>query len=486
MRREGKTICNSAIKMGEPPTRGHGIMNGVLVRMMIPCGQTGYNQGEVKRVLIQVVGLNHQSASLAVRERVGLTPDLVESAYKRLHLWPEQQGVVILSTCNRTEIYVAGSVSLSEILGWWESLVGVERGEFSPYLFWYQGDEAVDHLFSVAAGLDSLVIGETQILGQVKDAYLMAHQYNAAGRLHRLFHYALRVGKRAHSETGISHNALSVGHTVVELARKVFGDMTATTALIVGSGEMGTLVARHLAAVKPERILVTNRTMGRAEELARAVGGEAVPYARIPDAIRRADVIVSCTSARGTVIRYQDCREALKGQTQRLRFFFDLAVPRDIDPAVSKLGSGVFLYDMDDVKSIVESNLQQRQREAVKVQRIVREERETLNEELGATEVGPVIRSLREKAEAIRQSELSKALNRLPNLSEKERLVVADTTRVILNKFLNDAMVSMRSWGPDADKALYIQAIRDLFRLNEEQTEDHGSAARSIAVETEL
>ncbi|MCL5970981.1 MAG: glutamyl-tRNA reductase, partial [Firmicutes bacterium] len=242
---------------------------------------------------IQVVGLNHQTAPLDVRERVSLTPDQVRKAYDQYGKVPELAGVTIVSTCNRTEFYVAGSVTLGEILAWWELLTGVDRGDFVDYLYWYQGEEAFRHLFRVAAGLDSMVLGETQILGQVKDAYRLADAYKAVGPLHRLFHYALRVGKRTHSETGISHNALSMGHAVVELAKKVFGDLAPLTALVVGSGEMGTLVGRHLAANSVARIVVANRTRANADQLARELKATAVDFEMLEEIMRQADIIVT-------------------------------------------------------------------------------------------------------------------------------------------------------------------------------------------------
>ncbi|MDA8194106.1 MAG: glutamyl-tRNA reductase [Thermaerobacter sp.] len=430
----------------------------------------------------QVVGLNHTNSPLDIREKVSLPPDLLAEAYDDAHGLVHHQGLVIVSTCHRTEIYVAGAVPLGDVLAWWERVVGVDRGDFSDYLYWYQDDQAVSHLLRVATGLDSMVLGETQILGQIKDAYQIAHGLGKAGRLHRIFDYALRTGKRAHSETGISHNALSMGHAVVELARNVFGDMHNLTALVMGTGDMGTLVARYLASAGLGRLLVTNRTRSKAVALAEKLGGQVIEFGSLEEALRQSDIIVSSTSARGLVLSYEMARSAWRGQGQRLRFLFDMAVPRDIDPRIMSLGAGLFLYDVDDVKTIVRANLAQRQREVTKVERIIREEQDDLTEELGASRVGPVIQRLREKAELIRQTELDKALHRLPNLSEAERTVISETTRLILNKFLNDAMVSMRQWGGDDAKTSYIDAIRDLFQLEDGTTGEFG---RDLAVEGE-
>lgn len=436
---------------------------------------------------LQCVGLNHKQAPVEIREKVGFTPDLLARAYQEVDRIPGQTGVVILSTCNRTELYVAGPAALSDILAYWEVLVGVNRGDFSDYLVWQQNDAAIEHIMRVAAGLDSMVLGEPQILGQVKAAYQLAHAYGAARRLHRIFHYALRLGKRAHSETGISHNALSMGHAVVELTRKVFGDEHPVTALIVGAGEMGALVARYLLDQGVGHLLVANRTYEKSRNLAEKLNAEVLPFENLSDGIRRADVVVSSTSSRQPIITVPMVKEAIRGQSQRLRFFFDLALPRDIAPDVGSLGDGIFLYDLDDVKSVIQANLKQREREVSKVERLIEEEREDLKKELGASEVGLVIRSLREKAETIRQVELAKAMGRLSHLSDEERGVVADTTRLILNKFLNDAMISMRSWGADETKALYIEAVRDLFHLQfeGESNTERQSVTDKVAYENE-
>ncbi len=423
---------------------------------------------------IQVVGINHRDTPVAVRERVAFGPELLDKAYASRDTMRHQDGIVILSTCNRTELYVAGDVPLGDILAWWERLVSVPRGEFSDALFWYEDAQAADHLMRVASGIDSMVLGETQILGQVKDAYQLAQQHEAVGRLHRLFQYGFRAGKRAHSETDIGRNALSLGYAVVELSRKVFGSVDDRSALVIGAGETGRLVSRHLAAQGIGQLAIANRTLSRAQELASEVGGRVVKLHDLAEAVRESDIIVSCTSSPEPIISYALAHEALKGQAHKFRFFFDMAVPRDIDPRVAEIGQSIFLYDIDDVNHVVNANLHKRQQEVQRVERLIDDEVAQFQKEMGASQVGPVIRSLRQKAEAIRQEELEKAMNRLPNLSEEERAVVAETTRLIMNKFLNDAMVSMRSWGADEQKHSYVDAIRELFHLAEE-----GDASRT-------
>ncbi|CAB1128358.1 Glutamyl-tRNA reductase [Candidatus Hydrogenisulfobacillus filiaventi] len=431
---------------------------------------------------IQVVGLNHETAPVEVREVAGFTPDSLRAGLATIGGLPGLEGAVVVSTCNRTEVYTAGEVALADILSWWERTTGTPRGTFSDHLYWYRDTAAIEHLFRVATGLDSMVLGETQILGQVKDAYQAARLAGVAGGLHRVFHHAFAVGKRAHTETGISQNALSVGHAVVELARKVFGELTDTAVLVVGAGETGQLVTRHLVAAGARRITIVNRTAAKARELADELGARAVPWTALGEALRESDIVVSSTSAPEPVITPALMRAATRGQEERFRFLFDLAVPRDIDPAVVRLGRGIFLYDIDDLDSVVEANRQYRRKEAVKVERIIQEETARLQEELGAAEVAPVIRSLRAKAESIRRQELDRVYAKLPGLGERERAVVDEALRLVVNKLLNDPMVSLRRWGQSEEGAVYLAAVSELFRLQPE--DGKAAAARPEAAAT--
>ncbi len=433
------------------------------------------------RVKIQVVGVDYRNAPLAVRERLALGGDLMARAYQSWADIPGQTGVVVLSTCNRTETYFSGDVLLREVQEWWQKLAGLTHAEMLPFLLFRQDGEAVRHLMEVASGIDSMVLGETEILGQVKAAYLAAQQAGRAGNLHRLFQYALRVGKRARSETEIGRNALSFGHVVVELATKVFGTLKDRKALIVGAGETATLVGRHLSAQKMESILVVNRTRERGQRLAAEIGANWAGLDELAPSLRHADVIVSCTSSPTPLITREMVAQALKGRRHPFRFFFDMALPRDIDPEVAHLSQSIFLYDIDDVTAVVEANLNKRQRQIQKVKKMVLDEGRAFMEEMDISRAGSVIQSLREKAESIRQEELDKALHRLPNLSEAERAIVSDTTRLILNKFLNDPMMSIRDWSRDDQKIRYLDAVRELFRLGDDKVEvaPDGGAATS-------
>ena len=417
---------------------------------------------------IQVVGVDYRHAPLAVRERMAMGPELLNKAYASWRAIAGQTGVVILSTCNRTEIYFSGDVALEDVQTWWQDFSGFNSVESWSLIFSKEDGGAARHLMSVASGIDSMVLGETEILGQVKAAYLAAQHAQMAGKLHRLFQYALRVGKRARTETEIGRNALSFGHVVAELATKVFGTLENRRALIIGAGETASLIGRHLAAQKVGSMTIVNRTRERGERLAHEIGGEWIGFEGLAQTLTHADVIVSCTGAPTTLITREMAAQALKGQLHQFRFFFDMAVPRDIDAGVAQLSPSIFLYDIDDVTAVVNANLKKRQREMRKVERIVQDEVQTFMEEMDASRAGSIIHSLREKAENIRQEELDKALHRLPNLSEEERAIVSDTTRIILNKFLNDAMVSMRGWSRDDQKLRYLDAVRELFKLGDD------------------
>jgi len=326
----------------------------------------------------------------------------------------------------------------------------------------------VTHLFSVAAGLDSMMFGETQILGQVKDAYQTAQAAGVVGRLHRVFLAALRVGKRAHAETGISENALSVGYAGVELARKVFGELGGVTALVIGAGDMGTLVARHLRGAGVGRMWVMNRTPERAQSLAAELQAAAVPFERLADNVAGADLVVSSTAHPDILVSEAMVRRGLRLRRGRPWLFLDLSVPRNVAPGVERLHDSVFRYDIDDLKTVVDINRARREREADQVRRIVAEEEERLQADLDVSQVGPLIRSLRDKADSIRRAELERVYQRLPGLSEREKQVVARATELMVNKILNDPMVSIRGWAERPEGSLYLSALKELFRLDEE------------------
>ncbi len=416
---------------------------------------------------LAVLGLSYDRAPLILRERVALTASPLDTFYQRMQE-AGGDGVVALSTCNRTEIYWTGALPVPTVTALWAECVGIPADDLSDHAFLYWGKAAVAHLFQVAAGLDSMMFGETQILGQVKDAYQTAQAAGVVGRLHRVFLAALRVGKRAHTETGISENALSMGYAGVELAKKVFGPLEPLTALVIGTGEMGTLLVRHLKSAGIGRIWVMNRTPERARSLAAELDALALPLARLEDHVAGADLVVASTSAASLVVTREMVRGALRSRRGRPWLFLDLSVPRNVEPGVEDLDESVFRYDVDDLKLVVDVNRARREREAEKVRHIIAEEEARLQADLEVSQVAPLIRSLRDKAESIRQAELARAYNRLPELSERERRVVERATELMVNKILNDPMVSIRGWAERPEGSLYLDALKDLFRLDED------------------
>jgi len=423
-------------------------------------------------VHLLVLGLNHKTAPVELREKVAFAGPALVEGLDRLLSYPYVQEAVILSTCNRTEIYAvverleAGRASLCEFISREKSL---PESELSGHLYEHKDAGAVQHLFRVTCGLDSMVIGETQILGQVKEAYLAAAEAQAAGKfLHNLFNHALRVGKRAHSETSISDNAVSVSYAAVELARKIFDRLEGRKVLVIGAGKMGELTAKHLVSSGAAEIIVANRTVEKAEALARLFNGQPVTLAEIPAVLEKVDVVISSTGAPGFVLEKPTVMRAMQARRHRSLFIIDIAVPRDVDPAVGQL-ENVFLYDVDDLKNVVDANLQWRQREAKKVEGIIKEEAEKFENWRQTQAVVPLINSLRGKMEEIRQKELEKALRKLSHLSAGEREVIEAMTLAIINKILNEPISSIKEHAGRADRDLYLETLKELFKLKTEE-----------------
>lgn len=421
---------------------------------------------------LQMVGLNHKTAPVAVREKAAVSMEALPAALDLLRSDKALSEIVLLSTCNRTELYAILAESPAELDGGRHLLVeqlarltGMPNGELDPHIYTHAGPECVTHLFRVACGLDSMVLGETQILGQVRDAYLAASTRGAVGKLlHQLMGQALAVGKRAQTETQVGQSAVSVSYMAVELAKKVYQSLAGRRALCIGAGETAELTVRHLQAAGVTDFVVCNRTLARAEELAAKVGGVAVPLEQMTRALQDVDVVVSSTASPSYMLTREHVAEAFRARRGRLMFLFDLAVPRDIDPEVAKL-DGVFLYDLDDLQAAVAHNLQERAREARKVEKIVAEEAGKFLQWQEAQLVVPTIRMLREKMDAIRHDELARTLSRLPDLTERERQIIEAMTVTMLNKMLNDPTQRLKLLAGQAESRAAIRTIHDLFAL---------------------
>ena len=422
---------------------------------------------------IVVVGLNHKVAPVEVREELSFPRASLAEALTRLRTADGScahvaEGV-ILSTCNRLEVYTVASSKVEgedAVCSFLESCHGKSREAFRLYLYTYVDEEAVRHLFSVAAGLDSMVLGESEILGQVTEALEKGIESGAAGGiLTALFRKAIETGKRARTETGISRGVTSVSHVAVGLAQNIFGDLSACQVVLVGAGEMVELAARAMVTCGVENLSILNRTRERAEQLAAEFGARALGWDQLDNALWWADIVLTSTGAPHTIFHPDNLRPALEMRRGRPLFFIDIAVPRNVDPQVRKL-ENVYLYDIDDLESVVETSMQQRWREIPKVNGIVANQLDEFIAWLRSLDVVPTIVALRQKAENIRQAELESTLRCLNGLSKREQSIVQAMTKRMINKLLHEPTIRLKERTNGRDGYMYAAVVRDLFDLD--------------------
>src|SRR3954467_3818776 len=390
---------------------------------------------------IIVVGINHKTAPVEIRERLTFDPSQLGDAMSVLKDKKRILENVIISTCNRTEIYAVvdqlhtGRYYVKEFLAEWFE---IEQAEFTPFLFVYEQDGAMEHLFKVTSGLDSLVLGETQILGQVRTSFLLAQEGNTVGSVFKhLFKQAITLAKRAHSETDIGANAVSVSYAAVELAKKIFGSLENKHVLIFGAGKMGELAAQNLHGNGVKQVTVINRTFEKAQDLAGRFSGKARTLAELEKSLAEADILISSTGAKDFVISKEMMIRVEKKRKGKPLFMVDIAVPRDLDPRIAEL-ENVFLYDIDDLEGIVEANLQERKKAAEKIMLMIEKEIVEFKQWLGTLGVVPVISALREKAHDIQAETMVSLERKLPNLSERDLKVLNKHTKSIINQLLKD------------------------------------------------
>ena len=426
------------------------------------------------------IGMNHETAPVELRECLAKDPAHADRALAMMRELSCVKEGMFLSTCNRVEAVFTTEQTeeaKSSIVSVLSELGGMPSETFASSLFTYEDQDAVRHIFRVASSLDSMVIGEPQILGQIKEAYASATKEKTTGViLNRLLHRAFHTAKRVRTETGISDAAVSVSYAAVELAKKIFYDFKGKKVLLIGAGEMAELAARHLLSQGVSSITVANRTFQKAVEVAQGFKGVPVSFEEIGARLLEADIVISSTAAPGYVITHDQVKGSMKKRRNRPLFFIDIAVPRDVEPEVNDL-ENVYVYDIDDLKGIIQVNLSQREEEAVKAERIVEEEVIKFEQWLKTLEVVPTIVSLKEKAETIRQAELKKSLSGLGELSPSQIKSLETLTLSITEKILNDPILFLKQ---KADRPLgktYLDTARRLFRLDRENGDEveHGS-----------
>jgi glutamyl-tRNA reductase len=432
---------------------------------------------------IIVVGINHKTAPVEIRERLTFNPSQLGEAMRMLKDKKSILENVIISTCNRTEIYAVvdqlhtGRYYIKEFLAEWFQL---EQAEFTPFLFVYEQDGALEHLFKVTCGLDSLVLGETQILGQVRTSFLQAQEDLTIGTVfNQLFKQALTLAKRAHSETDIGANAVSVSYAAVELAKKIFGTIENKHVLILGAGKMGELAIQNLHGSGASKVTVMNRTFEKAEQLATRFSGKARSMNELESALIEADILISSTGAKNFVITKQMMEGIVKKRRGKSLFMVDIAVPRDLDPELSELES-VFLYDIDDLEGIVEANLQERKKAAETILLMMEAEIVEFKQWLNMLGVVPVISALREKALSI-QAETMKSLERkLPDLSDHDVKVLNKHTKSIINQMLKDPILQAKELAGCKGSEEALDLFVKIFNIEELVTKQQEMKAAEL------
>ncbi|HDR6818011.1 glutamyl-tRNA reductase [Bacillus thuringiensis] len=423
---------------------------------------------------ILVVSVNYRTAPVEFREKLTFQAAELERAMTTLQNQKSVLENVIVSTCNRTEIYAVvdqlhtGRYYIKKFLADWFQL---EIEEVAPYLTIFEQDGAIDHLFRVTCGLDSMVVGETQILGQIKDSFLEAQQVKATGTIfNELFKQVITLAKRAHSETTIGESAMSVSYAAVELGKKIFGELTDCHVLILGAGKMGELALQNLYGSGARKVTVMNRTLSKAEVMAEKYMGHAKSLSELQCALLEADILISSTGASEYVITKEMMTKVEKMRSGRPLFMVDIAVPRDIDPAIDEL-EGSFLYDIDDLQGVVEANRAERLKEAEKIQFMIEEEIVLFKTWLSTLGVVPLISALRDKALAIQSETMVSLERKIPNLSDREKKVISKHTKSIINQLLKDPILVAKEIAAEEGASEKLALFAKIFDLETEEVE---------------
>ncbi len=420
---------------------------------------------------IIVVGLSHKTAPVEIRERFSFSQEELEDGLVTLSAKNHIEECMIVSTCNRVEVYAVsenadGCVdSVKEFLSEFHSIA---EGAFSPYLYVSIGHMAVRHFYKVATGIDSMVVGEPQILGQIKQAYKTAVIKSTAGLiLNRLSHSAFFVAKRVRTETGIGSRAVSVSYVAVELAKRIFDKLTRRKVLLVGSGEMAELAARNLIRAGIGELIIASRNYDNAAQLAERLNGRPIVFEEIFYSLKDVDIIITATGSTEFILKPQHVKEALKLRNNEPMFMIDIAVPRDIDPRIGELAD-VYLYDIDDLKSVLDDNIKSRRDNAGKAEEIVIEVERAFQAWLNGLKVVPAIIDLKKRFEQIKMSEVERALAKLENYSDKDKDVIRLMASRIIGKILHGPLTNLKKEASTSRGALYVDSVKKLFELETE------------------
>ncbi len=415
------------------------------------------------------MGLNHNTAPVALRECLAFTKEEAEEFLRKLNNDTYINELLIFSTCNRVEVLFTSKNSkeaIKAVKSHISEFKKIETEKYEKALYIYFNEQAVRHIFKVASSLDSMVIGEPQILGQVKEAYSMATENNSSGViLNRLLHRTFFVAKKVRSETGIGDNAVSISYAAIELGRKIFGSLEGKNVLLIGAGEMAELAVEHLIHNRTGDIFVANRTFKRAVDLAERFNGQAIDVEEIPESLQLVDIIISSTGSPGYMITRNQVKQKMRKRKNRPIFFIDIAVPRDIDPSINRLNN-TYVYDIDDLKGIIDENIGERKNEAIKGERIVDEAVIKYLEWYNNLDIVPTIVALRNKLDIIAKAEMGKTFSMLKHLSKNDQDAIYRMTDSMIKKMLHDPTLYLKSSGFHGNKTKYLDIIRKLFKLD--------------------
>ena len=411
-----------------------------------------------------LAGINHRTAPVELREQLAIPGERLAEATRSLLAHPGVTEAMIVSTCNRVELLAAYREAVPDMAAFFDAHFSVAAAELAPHLYQHRDSEAVRHLFRVASSLDSMVVGEPQILGQVKESYTVARALGAVrSQLDRLLQSAFSVAKKVRTETQIGSSSVSIASVAVDLSRKIFGSLEGKRVLLVGAGKMGELAARHLLQQGASSLLVSNRTEERAARLASNFKGQVLPFSELHARAGDADIVITSTGSQEFLFRREHGQQLLHRRKGRPMFFIDIAVPRDVDPEMNRV-DGVFLYDIDDLQSVAASHMADRSREATSAERIIAEEVARFARRASALDAVPALVSLRQSVESMRQAELRRAQVRLEGLSPEQQAAVDALTRGLANKFLHLPLQALREAAQQGD-AERLDLLRETFRL---------------------